>query len=246
MIRIAICDDEADSRDRMTDLLEQYRKTRGRELAAATFKSPLDLLAEMESGTRYDVLFLDIIMPGQNGIETAKEIRRFDNDMKIVFLTSSPEFAAQSYTVNAFYYQLKPFQAESIFLLLDSIFEVYIREQDSSFLLRCRDGINRVHPERIEFCEVNHRTLCIHLVSGKELESTGSLDKLEEQLAGYGYFLRCHRSYLVNLNYVEHISYRHIIMSSQKEIPVPRGKYEEIKNAFLENAFCMGGGKMEL
>lgn len=239
-MKIALCDDDPAVQDRLLALLDQYRTQRCWELVVTTFQNPLDLLDAMERDIRFDVLLLDILMPGQNGIETAEEIRRFDSDVKIIFLTSSSEFAVQSYTVNAFYYQLKPLRPESFFPLLDSVFEVCDRERDNSFLLRCRDGITRVEPKRIEFCEVNHRTLFLHLVSGKVLESTGSLDKLEEQLAGHGCFLRFHRSYLVNLDYVQNISYRAVTMSCLTEIPIPRGKYDEIKNAFLKSAFRAG------
>lgn len=240
MIRIALCDDDPSAREGLSALLAQYRAQRSRELVVTAFHGPLDLLDAMERGIRFDILLLDILMPGQNGIETAEEIRRFDRDVKIIFLTASSEFAVQSYAVNAFYYQLKPLGAERFFPLLDSVLEVCDREVGSSILLRCRDGITRVEPKRIEFCEVNHRTLFIHLVSGKVLESAGSLDKLEEQLADYGCFLRFHRSYLVNLDYIQHISYRTVTMSCQAEIPVPRGKYDEIKNAFLKSAFRAG------
>lgn len=241
MMKIALCDDEPAVREEVRSFLEQYRTQRKRDLEAVTFRGPLEMLAAMERGAQFDILLLDILMPGQDGIETAAEIRKFDSNVKIVFLTSSPEYAVQSYAVNAFYYLLKPLQTESFFPLLDSIFETYEREQSSSLLLRCRDRILRVYINQIEFCEVIHRTLFIHLVSGEVLESVGSLNKLEKQLAGYGCFLRFHRSYLVNLDYVHSISHRAVVMSSQTEIPVPRGKYEEIKNAFLENAFRIGG-----
>lgn len=192
---------------------------------------------ERDSDSRFDVLILDILMPGFNGIETAAEIRRFDNYIKIIFLTSSSEFAVQSYTVNAFYYLLKPIRTESLFPLLDSVLEACDNERADSLILRCKGGITRVETSRIEFCEVFHRTLLFHLTSGTTLESTGSLDKLESELAGYGCFIRVHRSYLINLNHVRNISRKSVTMSCMTEIPIPRGKYDDIKNAFLENAF---------
>ena len=78
-----------------------------------------------------------------------------------------------------------------------------------------------------------HRTLLFHLVSGNVLESTGSLSELEEKLSAYGNFLRIHRSYIVNLDYVQSISSRTVTMACLKEIPIPRNKYNEIKEAFL-------------
>lgn len=243
MMKIALCDDEAAVRAEVLALLRQYSTDRGRELDAVPFGDPLEMLAAMEKGARFDVLLLDILMPGQDGLEAAAEIRRLDSSVKIIFLTSSPEFAVQSYTVQAYYYLLKPLGAGSFFPLLDSVFESSERERASSLLLRCRDRIVRVEVKRIEFCEVIHRTLFIHLASGQVLESVGSLNQLEKELAPYGGFLRFHRSYLVNLCYVHSISHKAVTMASQAEIPVPRGKYDEIKNAFLENAFS--GGRHE-
>lgn len=240
MMKIALCDDEAAVRDEVLALLKQYSADRGRELYAVPFGDPLEMLASMEKGAQFDVLLLDILMPGQDGLEAAAEIRRLDSSVKIIFLTSSPEFAVQSYTVQAYYYLLKPLGADSFFPLLDSVFESSERERASSLLLRCRDRIVRVEVKRIEFCEVIHRTLFIHLASGQVLESVGSLNQLEKELAPYGGFLRFHRSYLVNLCYVHSISHKAVTMASQAEIPVPRGKYDEIKNAFLENAFSGG------
>lgn len=202
-----------------------------------TFHSPLDLIAEIERGIRFDILFLDVLMPGENGIDVATEIRNYDKNAKIIFLTSSAEFAVQSYTVNAFYYQLKPICEESFFRLMDAVLSQCKKEQASSLILHCKNGITRINPTQLEYCEVIHRTLFIHLTSGKVLECSGSLNELAGQLVPYGSFLRPHRSYLVNLEYIQNLSYHAITMSCLAEIPIPRGKYNEIKNAFLEYAF---------
>ena len=114
--------------------------------------------------------------------------------------------------------------------------EGFLKDQ----LLRCKDGISRLEISKLEYCEVIHRTLFLHLTSGKVLESSGSLDDLHRQLESYGCFLRPHRSFLVNLDHVQHLSYRSIIMSCRAEIPIPRGKYNQIKTIFLEHAFQNG------
>lgn len=237
MIKIAFCDDDCSVLSDLHELLALYRAEKNKEIDDSTFLSPLDLIAEVERGTRFDVLFLDVLMPGENGIDTATEIRNYDKNAKIIFLTSSSEFAVQSYTVNAFYYQLKPICAESFFHLMDAVLSQCEKEQASSLILHCKTGITRIKPTQLEYCEVIHRTLFIHLTSGKVLECIGSLDELGKQLIPFGSFLRPHRSYLVNLEYIQDLSYRAITMSCLAEIPIPRGKYNEIKNAFLEYAF---------
>ena len=237
MIKIAFCDDDCSVLSDLHELLALYRAEKNKEIDDFTFHSPLDLISEIERGTRFDVLFLDVLMPGENGIDVAAEIRSFDKNAKIIFLTSSSEFAVQSYTVNAFYYQLKPICAESFTRLMDGVLSLCEKEQASSLILHCKAGITRIKPSQLEYCEVIHRTLFIHLTSGKVLECTGSLEELSRQLMPYGNFLRPHRSYLVNLEYIQNLSYRAITMSCLAEIPLPRGKYNEIKNAFLEYAF---------
>lgn len=237
MIRTAICDDDVCTLKEMRGFLDRYCRERNREIVCTTFHNPMDLMAEIERGARFDVLFLDILMPGQNGIETAGEIRNYDTNVKIVFLTSSPEFAVQSYEVKAYFYQLKPLREEAFFRVLDAALDECRQERENSLILRCKGVITRVEPGQLEFCEVIHRTLFFHLNSGKVLESTGHLDELDRLLAPYGCFLRVHRSYIVNLDYVQNISPRAITMTCLTEIPIPRGKCNEIKDAFLAHAF---------
>lgn len=238
MIRVAICDDDRSVLQELQGFMERYRERQ--ELVHTSFCSSLELLAGIERGGRFDILFLDILMPGQNGIEAAVEIRRHDSNVKIVFLTDSAEFAIQSYEVDAFFYQLKPLRWEDFSRVMDSALEQCCQEQENSLILQCREGITRMELRRLEFCEVIHRTLLFHLTSGKVLESTGSMEELAKKLLPYGNFFRVHRSYIVNLDYVQSISYRAVTMASLAEIPIPRGKYTEVKKAFFAYAFRNG------
>lgn len=240
MIKVAFCDDDISILNELRVLLDRYRVGRNQEIEYTAFRSPLELLAEIEKGTRFDILFLDVLMPGETGIDAAAEIRRYDTNVKIIFLTSSAEYAVQSYTVGAYFYQLKPIWAESFFRLMDSAIAACEKEQGDSLILRCKSGITRIELKQLEYCEVIHRTLFIHLANGSVLESTGSLDELSKQLESSGCFLRAHRSYLVNLDYIQSLSSHSITMSCLAEIPLPRGKYHEVKEAYLKRAFQSG------
>lgn len=237
MIKLAFCDDDLAALNELERLLERYRMERGQEISHTMFHSSFDLLAEIERGVRFDILFLDVLMPGENGIDAATEIRNYDSSVKIIFLTSSPEFAVQSYTVGAYFYQLKPICADSFYRLMDSVLAAREEEKPHNMILRCKSGIAQIDIRRLEYCEVIHRTLIFHMTSGKVLESTGNMDDLCSRLKPYGNFLRPHRSYLINLDCVQNLSTHAVTMSCQTEIPIPRGKYNEIKNAFLEHAF---------
>lgn len=238
MIKVAFCDDDPSVLDEARALLDEYRTKHNREIMYTAFRGSLELLAEIEKGARWDVLFLDIIMPGENGMDVAKEIRQYDNAVKIIFLTSSSEFAVESYAVGAYFYQLKPIGGrEKFFPLMDSVLLACEKGRQCSLILRCKSGIARIDLEKLEYCEVIGHTLLFHLENGKLLESSGSLDKLCEKLEKYENFLRPHRSFLINMEYIQNISYKAITMTGLTEIPVPHGKYSEIKKLYLEYAF---------
>ena len=237
MIKIAFCDDDLSTLNELNLLFDQYGMERDRKITYTAFQSPLELLASIEKGIHFDVLFLDIVMPGENGINTAREIREYDNTIKIIFLTSSSEFAVQSYTVDAYFYQIKPIWKESLFRLMDSVIDDYKSTQHRSLILRCKSGISRIDLDKLEYCEVIGRTLLFHMENGTVMESSGSLDDLCSELAQYENFLRPHRSFLINMEYVRNISYKAVTMDSLSEIPIPHGKCSEIKRIFLQYAF---------
>ncbi len=237
MIKIAFCDDDMEVLHQMNELLDRYRVERNEDITYAAFQSPFELLTEIEKGIRPDILFLDVVMPGQNGMDVAKEIRQYDTNMKIIFLTSSPEFAVESYSVGAYFYQLKPIWEESFFRLMDAVLAECEKKKKNSLILRSKDGITRIDLQQLEYCEVLGRKLLFHLENGAVLESAGSLDDLAGQLMQYSNFFRPHRSFLVNMEYIQNISSRSIKMVNDAVIPIPHGKCSEIKNTYMEYAF---------
>ena len=237
MIKIAFCDDEMEVLHQMNELLDRYRVERNEDITYVAFQSPFELLTEIEKGIRPDILFLDVVMPGQNGMDVAKEIRQYDTNMKIIFLTSSPEFAVESYSVGAYFYQLKPIWEESFFRLMDAVLAECEKKKKNSLILHSKDGITRINLQQLEYCEVLGRKLLFHLENGAVLESAGSLDDLAGQLMQYSNFFRPHRSFLVNMEYIQNISSRSIKMVNDAEIPIPHGKCSEIKNTYMEYAF---------
>ena len=237
MIKIAFCDDDMEVLHQMNELLDRYRVERNEDITYAAFQSPFELLTEIEKGIRPDILFLDVVMPGQNGMDVAKEIRQYDTNMKIIFLTSSPEFAVESYSVGAYFYQLKPIWEESFFRLMDAVLAECEKKKKNSLILRSKDGITRINLQQLEYCVVLGRKLLFHLENGAVMESAGSLDDLAGQLMQYSNFFRPHRSFLVNMEYIQNISSRSIKMVNDAEIPIPHGKCSEIKNTYMEYAF---------
>lgn len=240
MMKIAYCDDDLSVLSGISNLLKKYRTVNNRKMSCEEFCSPFELLAEIEKGSHFDILFLDVIMPGEDGISVAKQIRCHDRNVKIIFLTSTSEYAVESYTVGAYFYQIKPVLEDHFFKLVDSVISECEREREGSLVMRCKSGITRIDLEKLEYCEIIGRTLLFHLENGTVLESKGSMDELCGKLAIYENFLRVHRSFVINMEYILNISYKAITMDSLEKIPIPHGKCSEIKNRYLEYAFDRG------
>ena len=241
-MRIAICDDEAAVLDNLKALLDVYNKEYDRQIRYDAFESPLELLTQMEVKGHYDALLLDVLMKEDNGIEVAREIRKTDQDVRIVFLTSAAEYAVQSYTVDAFYYALKPVQKQDLFAVLDKLYAKWQQDKAEFILVKCENGINKIHIRDLEYCEVVNRSLILYLHNGTRLKSTVKIKELEEMLRQFGCFIRPHRSYLINLRYVENLSQKSITMKSGVVIPIPHGKYTQTKEQYFAYAFDNANG----
>ena len=118
-------------------------------------------------------------MPAENGITAAKEIRQYDNVVKIIFLTSSAEFAVESYVVGAYFYQLKPIWEDSFFRLTDSVIAECRRADQRSLILRCKTGISRIDLDQLLYCEVLGRAAGCHRAGRHPAAAagTGALDR---------------------------------------------------------------------
>lgn len=241
-MRIAICDDEAAVLDNLKALLDVYNKEYDRQIRYDAFESPLELLTQMEVKGHYDALLLDVLMKEDNGIEVAREIRKTDQDVRIVFLTSAAEYAVQSYAVDAFYYALKPVQKQDFFAVLDKLYDKWQQDKAEFILVKCENGINKIHIRDLEYCEVVNRSLILYLQNGTRLKSTVKIKELEEMLRQFGCFIRPHRSYLINLRYVENLSQKSITMKSGVVIPIPHGKYTQTKEQYFAYAFDNANG----
>ena len=236
-MKIAVCDDDFNFLQEMSDLLNQYGKEHNCSIEYKTFVNPLELVAQMEKGMHYDVIFLDIFMPGINGIQCAKDIRFWDDFVKIIFLTSSSEFAVESYAVRAYQYLLKPIQKESLFSILQLLEKEAKAIEKNIFILKSQNGITKISLSKLEYCEVMNRKIRFHLSDGEEHECNIRMNELEEKLKDCGMFLKPHRSFLVNMDYIQTLATHSIVMKNGIKIPVPREKYAQIKQSYMEYIF---------
>nr|WP_294493462.1 LytTR family DNA-binding domain-containing protein [uncultured Anaerosporobacter sp.] len=234
MLQIAVCDDNIDELSNMVQLINQYRTSKNYSFDYAIFSNGFELISALEKGTRFNIYCLDIIMPGFNGIDVAKDIRIFDKTAQILFFTSSPEFALESYSVNAINYVLKPISKEKLFFTFDEILErINAEKGEDAFIVKNNGGIQKILISNLVFAEVIGRNVLYHLRSGKVIECIESFSSVCNNLMKYGCFIKPHRSYLVNMQYVDAIENHQITLQTLSSIPIAQGKSKEIKVQYL-------------
>jgi len=234
MLQIALCDDNIDELSNMVQLIDLYRTSKHLSCEHAVFPNGFEIISALEKGKRFDIYCLDIIMPGFTGIDVAKEIRGFDKTAQILFFTSSPEFALESYSVKAINYMLKPISKEKLFFTFDELLEqIKTKKEEDAVIVKSNAGIQKILISNLVFAEVIGRNVLYHLRSGKVIECTEPFSSVCDNLLKYGCFIKPHRSYLVNMQYVDTIENHQITLQTLSSVPVAQGKAREIKQQYL-------------
>lgn len=219
-MKIAICDDE----EYYLNRIYQYMCEEP-DCSSECFNASSALLKKYEAGERYDILFLDIQMEPMNGIELAKEIRHFDANVIIVFMTSYLEYAPAGYEVNAFRYLLKPISYDDISHVMSDIREKNRALQKVIFKAPQCELILNI--DDILFFETDDKETTIHYSTDTFVIRKGLNELLSElpQLL----FFRIHRKYVVNLSRVREYDEKHLTLDSGQTLPISRRKSSEFR-----------------
>lgn len=238
-MKIAVCDDDSQELERISALIDTYKRESKVPLTYKTFRSATELISSMGSSD-YDILLLDILMPGINGMQAAHEIRAFDAGVKIAFLTSSPEFAVESYAVKAYDYILKPVSKDKLFSILDAVIAEELKPLEG-LTVKTQSGITRILFSRLAFVEIMNKKLYFHLADGSVREVSASLASFEEDLLARAEFVKVHRSYIVNLWQVGELRSKELITHAGKTVPISRLLYGKVREAYMRHLFLEKG-----
>ena len=233
---IALCDDQSEQLENLVHLFQLWQEDRHFSLRYKTFQSAAELLdaAQHEPFTTY---FLDIMMPGMDGLSVAKEIRQFDHTVDIIFFTSSTGFAYESYSVQAFEYLLKPVRPETLFPVLERLILNEQRPKEG-MTLKVGSALIRILYSQLDYVEVNGKHIYFNLVDGSVREVFGTLKEYEDQLLSRPEFMRVHRSYIVNMLQAAEFSSKGVRTFSGKEIPVSRLLYSQLRQDYVKLLFA--------
>lgn len=235
MLRIAICEDVEQDALLLRKLLEQYLHANSYEGHVDVFASGEELLAAFQP-QGYHIAFLDIYMCKLNGIQTARALRKLDDELALIFLTTSEAHAMESYAVRAIHYLAKPLTVPQLWEAMNRC--AHLLEEYA----RCLEVFSNRCPVKIRlrdilYIETIQRNSLIHTAGG-EIKTILTMEKLEA-LTGGVFFARCHRGYLINLRRIVQFADREIILQGGARIPVGGAYAGEFKRQYTQFALSL-------
>ena len=220
------------------ELLASYARKTPFITLRGTYNSAISAMKDIRN-TPVDLIFLDILMEGMDGLETARQCRELSFEKKLIFLTSSRRYVFDAYDVEAFHYLVKPVAQEK----LKNVLERAVKKEmslSSDYLVVSRERQKRkIFLESVRYFEIRGRQIDIHEEKGvfTYYEQMGILEK---ELEGKGFF-RCHKSYLLNLNHVDSYNRQEAILDNGERVIIAKRRYEAFCQAVLANMREHGG-----
>jgi DNA-binding LytR/AlgR family response regulator len=224
MLTVLICDDEAVARKVVRDLTDSVLKNRNLKYEIIEFASGEKLVDNYPKDA--DLILLDIQMNKMNGIETAKEIRKFDKKVEIIFMTASADYARYGYEVNAYRYLMKCQSYEEFKDNLNPCIDMLLEKKDEYLLLNSKKESTKIIVDDILFIETDRRDVVIH-TEYRDYRHSMSMKQIEKML-NQKKFYRCHTSYIVNLLKIDIIENNTITLGDNL-IPISKHRLKDLK-----------------
>ena len=230
MKTIVVCDDVEIERLLLKEILCQYFEEINEEVSIVEYDSGETLIADVEEGyVAMDLLFLDIYMKKLNGMETARKLRQIHCKVPIIFLTASPDYAIESYEVQASGYLLKSFSEEKLMKLLNRILKTDMKRRVA---IKNRRQYRYPCTDDIMYIDSDKHNVTLHLSDGSEIITVDKLGEIEKRI-NEKRFLRCHQSYLVNMDYIKDVE-DDFIMEDGTLVPIRVRGRKEILDTYYD------------
>ena len=236
-MNIAICEDNIEELNIINEYIEQWSKNNNIKVKIDKYQSSESFLFEWTDYNKYDIVFFDIKMKKVSGIELSNLVREKNKVVDIVFVTGMIEYALHGYKVSAMQYLLKPIKQDDIYSCLKKVLERIDSTDESSkfMIIKTPKKSMKLNYDEIYYFEMFSPNIVIHTIK-EEIALRKKISEIEKELKSSS-FIRCHRSYIVNLKYVKSISKKTIILENEVNIPLSRNKYKEVNDYFI-NYLC--------
>ena len=227
-MRICICDDDVNMLNMLTKWIADYLTKY--ECKIVTYHNGIDVLYDIEHGIESpEIIFMDIMLKNDNGIDVAKQIKEKNRNTVIIFISGYTDSFEDSFEAEPIYYLIKPLKKEMFEKAIDKAIEKVEKKQEKFLLLKKKD-VSRIFLDDIYYVESEGRKIHIHCQQGKT-ECYEKLDMLEEKLEGN--FVRCHKSYLVNMKWIKSVDNRVVTLMNNMQIPISRKQLTNTKESVL-------------
>ena len=228
-LHIAVCDDEALERQRIADLVNQIMPEEGLSCRVTSYESGADLLSAIQHGGRFQILLLDVMMEGLDGMALAAALREKGDHTAIIFISSNLEMALRGYEVEAARYLAKPVDRERLREALMFCYRTRLAQKE--ILLPTASGQSRILPSDLIYAETWERGVRLVLKDGRE-ETGLKISELAAMLPERQ-FVFCHRTILVNLAFIQSIRYCELELKSGDTLPISKYRQSEIRKQFM-------------
>ena len=229
-LKIALCDDEKEQREYLCALISKWAKRKNHLAELQQYPGSEAFLFDYEEKKDLDILLLDVEMPGKNGIEVAKTVRKHDQGIQIIFVTGFYEYFSDGFDVSALHYLIKPVDEDKLYPVLDKAVE-NLRHRERSVLIPVDGAQVRIPLADILYIQAQNTHINICTADGEPYLTRMSLAKFMESLDDT--FFKVHRSYVVSLKFIKKITKPQITMENGDEIPMSRGLYGNVHEALI-------------
>lgn len=238
-MRIAYCEDEPAQAELVRAMVIQWAESRNTVAEVILYESAEEFLFKNDTPVNdtfsFDIVFLDIAMRHMNGVALARAIREKDKRLPIAFLTADKAFAIEGYEVHAVRYLLKPVTMEKLASLLDELLEAAKKDTQDTVCIAVgeKGAVRKLAESSICYIEVLGHYTQLHLNDGSTIRIKESLAVVAAMLHRKELFVKCHRSFVVNLAYVEKISRAECMLCDGTVLPVSRNSYQTLNERFI-------------
>ena len=239
MLNYAICDDESAPADKLEALIREWEADTSATSSVSRFTDAGALLADMKT-REYDAVFLDIHLNGDiNGMQAAEAIRKWNDGVLIIFVTNYMNYVLKGYEVHAFRYLIKPITRREVFSCLNAITAAVMRRLEQKYLWRSPIGEMSISYDMILYFEIFSHTIELHTAAGEIHTFIKRISDLENELPFF--FIRCHRSVMVNIHHVFAIKKNAVELDTTVELPISQRRRKAVQEAFLRYRVNGGG-----
>ena len=230
-LNIAICDDEKYIVSQINSLLQLLSDEKGNEINVDTFYDGIALAEKIYSGVRYDIIYLDIEMKAQNGVETARRIRIMDEKVLIIYVTNHESFAKEAFEVSAYRFITKPIDD---FMFKKYYFDACKELNPRYFQYQYNKISYRILIDDILYFQSDKRVT--YIITNDRIEKYyGKLRDIENGLKNAGVkFYRTHQSFLVNPKYVKKYYYNTMELTDGTVLTISENRRKKVNELYCE------------